>query len=119
MKLIHILLTLTILLCSIGIASAANLTLFDDENMANAETTLQESGIGDLFALISMVVVIVIWISPVVLLLTALIALALNKRDVYKFAAVGFLLMVAVLVVYNLFIAYMSAMTPDISTLEF
>ncbi len=120
MKWIHILLVLALLMCGSGIASAANgtLTLFTDEHIANAEDTVANSDIGDLFALLSIIVIIVIWLGPVALLLTAIVAKMMHKNDLYKDALVGFAMMVVVLVIYNLYVAFIGSMAPDISSIQ-
>jgi hypothetical protein len=93
------------------------MTLFTDANVATAENVITNSGMGDVFALISVVVLIVIWVAPVVLLVIALAALAMGKHDLYKFAIRGFLLMAVVLTLYNLYVAFIGSLTPDISTI--
>ena len=112
------------LVCSIGIASCddavngSRMTLFTDENTKNAEEVIKNSGIGDIFALVSTIVIIAIWVSPILLLVTALVALALHKNDLYKMAMRGFVLMALVLVAYNLYAAFIGSMTPDISSIQ-
>jgi len=121
MKWITILLILTLLVCSSGIASAANnstMTLFTDENMQNAEDTMVTAGLGDMFALISIIIIIAIWVAPVVLLATAIVAKVLHKNDLYKDALIGFAMLVGVLVVYNLYVAFIGSMSPDISSIK-
>jgi len=122
MKWIYILLMVTLLMCSSGIASAADnntstITLFTDDQIKNAETTMTDSGIGDLFALVSTIVIIAIWVAPVLLLLTAIVARVLHKNDLYKDALVGFAMMIVVLVIYNLYVAFIGSMSPDLSSI--
>jgi len=123
MKLKHILLVvmLVMLLCSIGMASAANDTsmeLFTDENTEAAKSTLVDSGAGELLAFINLAVKIGVWLTPAVLLITALIASALGKDDLRKNAITGFVWMVGVLIVYNLYISMVGSLTPDFSSIQ-
>jgi len=120
MKLKHILLVV-MLLCSIGMVSAANdntsMELFTDENTETAKNTLVDSGAGELLAFINLAVKIGVWLTPAVLLLTALIASALGKDDLRKTAITGFVWMVGVLIVYNLYISMIGSLTPDFSSI--
>jgi len=123
MKLIHILLIGILLLCSSGIVSAANnsstdeMTMFTDENIRNAEQTIVGSGVGDLFALLSIALKIVVWGGPVVLLITAILAKIFHKNELFNSALAGFALMIVVLLAYNLFTGAVSSLTPDLSTI--
>jgi len=120
MKLKHILLVV-MLLCGIGMASAANDTsmeLFTDENTEAAKNTLVDSGAGDLLAFANLAVKIGVWLTPAVLLLTAFVASALGKDDLRKTAITGFIWMVGVLIVYNLFISMIGSLTPDFSSIQ-
>lgn len=123
MKLIHILLIGILLLCSSGIVSAANnsstdeMTMFTDENIRSAEQTIVGSGVGDLFALLSIALKIVVWGGPVVLLITAILAKIFHKNELFNSALAGFALMIVVLLAYNLFTGAVSSLTPDLSTI--
>ena len=117
-------LLVVMLMCSIGVVGAANnsstgeMTMFTDENMRNAEQTIVGSGVGDMFALLSLALKIVVWGAPVVLLLTAILAKVFHKNELFNDALVGLVLMVVVLLAYNLFTGAVSSLTPDLSTIQ-
>lgn len=117
-------LLVVMLMCSIGVVGAANnsstdeMTMFTDENMRNAEQTIVGSGVGDIFALLSLALKIVVWGAPVVLLLTAILAKVFHKSDLFNDALVGLVLMIVVLLAYNLFTGAVSSLTPDLSTIQ-
>lgn len=123
MKWICILLISTLLLCSSGIVSAGNesttgeMTMFTDENIRNAEQMIVGSGVGDLFALLSIALKIVVWGGPVVLLITAILAKIFHKNELFNSALAGFALMIVVLLAYNLFTGAVSSLTPNLSTI--
>jgi len=110
-----------LILCSIGMASAADnstdLELFSAADTAKAKEVITNSGAGNIFALISLIVGIAVWVSPVILLVIAITALSFGKHDTYKFAIKGFVLMAVVLLLYNLYMAMIGSLTPDFSSI--
>lgn len=117
-------LLVVVLMCSIGVVGAANdtstgeMTMFTDENMRNAEQTIVGSGVGDMFALLSLALKIVVWGAPVVLLLTAILAKVFHKNELFNEALLGLALMIVVLLAYNLFTGAVLSLTPDLSTIQ-
>ena len=118
MKWIHILLMVTVLMCSIGIVSAGNITLFTDEDTAAAQKTVTDSGVGYLIALVCLLFQYTVWIIPIVLGLAAMILKALHKTELYKATLTAFLIVVAILLAIQLYSAVVVGMIPDISTID-
>jgi hypothetical protein len=111
-------LLVAMLVCSIGIVSAGNITLFTDADTTAAQKTITGSGVGYVIALVCLVFQYTVWIIPIVLGLAAMILKALHKTELYKATLTAFLVVVAILLAIQLYSAVVVGMIPDISTIE-
>jgi uncharacterized membrane protein len=119
MKLIHTLLIIgTLLACGSGIASAGNVTLFDDEDTAWAQTAITDSGAGRIFALFDILVKYILIFAPLALVIMAILYRMMNNSEKYKNAIGGVILIIGVLLVLSLYFAIIEGLSPDISTVN-
>lgn len=118
MKLIHILLIGTLLLCGSGIASAGNLTLFDSDDMAAAQKTIDDSGIGYVFALMNAISTYLIIIVPLVLFIMLILYKMMNNAEKYKGTLAALLIIVGLLLLLQVYYSVVVGMAPDISTVQ-
>ncbi len=118
MKWIHILLVLALLMCGSGIASAANVTLFDDADTTWAQTAITDSGAGKIFALFDILVKYILVFAPLSLIVMAILYRMMNNSEKYKNAIGAVILIVGLLLVLSLYFAIIEGLSPDISTVN-
>ncbi len=117
MKWTTILLIVT-MLCSIGIVSAENITLFTDADTEAAQKTWADSGAGQVLALFFMMFQYTIFVIPTLIIMAAILLRAMNKMEAHKTMVIGLLVIVLLLLGLNLYHAVVLSMIPDISTIE-
>jgi len=118
MKLLHILLIGMLLLCGSGIASAGNLTLFDDADTAAAQKTITNSGIGYVFALMNLISQYMLIVVPLVLFVMLILYKMMNNAEKHKEVLASFLLIIGALLMLQVYYSIIVGMAPDISTVQ-
>jgi predicted ferric reductase len=121
MKWIYILLIGTLLLCSSGIVSAANdtsLTLFTAADTTAAQKTIDDSGIGYVFALMDIVGKYLIFVIIFVLLIMGMLYRMMNNSERYKDTLAAILWIVGILLIVQVAYSMVTGMIPDISTIS-
>jgi uncharacterized membrane protein len=106
----------TLLACGSGIASAGNVTLFNDADTAAAQTTVDDSGIGYVFALFDILVKYILVFAPISLIIMAILYRMMNNSEKYKNAIGGVIMIIALLLGLSLYLAIIEGLSPDIST---
>lgn len=119
MKWIYILLIGTLLLCSSGIVSAANLTLFTDEDTKRAQKTITDSDVGYVFALMDLVSKYLFIVVPLVVGVMCILYRMMNNAEKHKTMLAALLIILGVMLALQLYYSVIGGMTPDISTIEF
>jgi hypothetical protein len=120
MKWIYILLIGTLLLCCSGIASAANdttLTLFTADDTIAAQKTIDDSGIGYVFALMDIIGKYLIFVIIFVLLIMGMLYRMMNNSEKYKDTLAAILWVVGILLMVQVAYSMVTGMIPDISTI--
>lgn len=122
MKLIHILLAVTLVLCISGIAAASNnssITLFTDKDVAAAQKTIDTSGLGYVFALMDLVGKYLVIVVIFALLIMGLVYRAMNNAERYKGVLAAIFYVIGLLLVVQVAYSIVTTMLPDISTISF
>ena len=121
MKLIYILLAVTLIMCIGGIAAAENnsITLFTGTDTAEAQKTIDDSGLGYVFALMDLVGKYLVIVVIFTLLIMGLIYRAMNNAERYKGVLAAIFYVIGLLLVGQVAYSMVTTMVPDISTISF
>lgn len=111
---------LMLLLCVIGSAVAANntFTLYTTKDMADAQETWTNSGVGTLVALIVLVSTYTPYIILVLLALLAIVAKMSKSSEMHKSALQAMFWVIFIMLGLVIAIDLITGMCPDISTIE-
>jgi len=114
-------LCLVVLIAVVGIASAGNdtITTYTNRDMKEAQAIWDGSGMGLIIALIALSIKYMLPIIGVLLLAVVIVAGLMHNTTVHKGALQGMFIIIGVLLLWQIFIAVVTSMTPDISTIAF
>lgn len=110
-----------VLFAFVGIVVAANdtITLYSDADMKEAQAIWDGAGTGLIVAFFALSIKYAIPLVGVLLVAAIIVSRLANSAGGYKWAMQGLFIIIAVLLVWQIFIAVVTTMTPDISSIKF
>ena len=118
MKLIHFIIAAIVISCGIGLVTAGNstgtdITLYTDEDTETVMTAITNSGAGIIFAAISILFTMSLWVVPALIILGIILTAMLNKSDAHKGLIYALLIIIVAVIGLRLYSQLIISFTPD------